>query len=131
MEVKFKKESFYEARLYIGSRRGYNGPVFSQWELNQAVGDFQVLLGDKASAVRVTPTTFQFGTYVEAGWEIAAIQYPRFPKDEVVIKNFMVQLAKHLMEKFDQNRISVSDPEEVVLLEREDAESGPNPGKIS
>lgn len=130
MEVKFKKESFYEARLYIGSRRGYNGPVYSQWELNQAIGDFQLLQStERACAVRITSTTFQFGTYVEAGWEIAAIQYPRFPKDEAVIKRFMVELGQHLMEKFGQNRISLATPEEVVLLERPDAEAGPNPGK--
>lgn len=126
MKLKTRKEKFYEAKLFIGSRRGYDGPTFSQWELNQAICDFQKSNEQGACSVRITPTTFQFGTYVEGGWEVAAVKYPRFPVAECVIRSFIIALAGHLIEKFGQNRISVTTPEEVILLEREDAEDGPN-----
>lgn len=126
----------YQVTIYIGSARGYDGPRFSDHDLITAIGDFQKqneqtpLTGaaDLVS-VTVTPTTYVVRDYVEDGWAIGAIQYPRFPKEEQAILNYMRAMAGYLLSRFDQNRLSLVAPDMTHTIEKEDAESGPSAKK--
>lgn len=121
--MKIKTVPFNEARIYIGSRRHYNGEAFSYTDLRAFLKDFQhERPKELTSPVRITPTAYVFDDYHEAGWEIAVINYPRFPKDNFVIHQFAYDLAAGLLDKFEQNRISIVYPNEIVMLEADDAE---------
>lgn len=102
---------------------GYNGPSFSFEDLRTDIGNYQKKLGLEASnPVRITRTTYVFDSYVEDGYEIALINYPRQDKSEKVLTEFAINLAKYLLERFGQNRMSIVFPTETVMLEVDGAE---------
>lgn len=118
-----KSVPFFEARIYIGSRRKYNGDAFSYADLRAFVGEFQSARdASKANPVRITPTAYVWQDYHEAGWEVAVINYPRHPKAETVLRHFAYELGIGLLNMFEQNRISIVFPDEIVMLEADDAE---------
>ena len=123
MSYHIKKNANYEARIYLGSCLGYNGPQFSFEELRAVIGEFQKSGIDTCNPVRITPTTYVWADYQEAGWEIAVINYPRYPKSHIVLHDFAYNLAALLLEKFQQQRISIVLPDEIVMLEADDAEA--------
>lgn len=104
---------YYEIRLYVGCREGYHGERFGKRELMKAIRDFQAdpppPLADKVS-VRITKCTYQVGDWDEDGWEVAAIDYPRFPKGEPYLAAWFNGLAIHLLAALRQNRITVCSP---------------------
>jgi hypothetical protein len=121
--MRIKKANTFEARLYIGSVQGYHGTPFTFEELKEEVGNLQSESPkEEMIPVRIAPTNFVCGNYSEAGWEIAAINYPRFPKAEALITSFMMELAKRLLVCFNQNRISIIFPNETIMFESEEAE---------
>jgi len=123
LSASIKKLDFYEARIYLGSRRKYNGPAFSYAELRAFIGAHQSEQGlSKANPVRITPTAYVWADYDEPGWEIAVINYPRQPKAHCELASFALDLATALLNNFEQNRISIVFPEEIVMLEADDAE---------
>lgn len=107
----------FEVRLYIGSQAGYGGEVYGVERLRELI---QVQQGTDERAiipVRISPTQFVAGEYVEEGWEVAAINYPRRPKKFSEIYAFMEGLARHLMVTLNQKRVSLVTPETTVMLE--------------
>jgi len=119
MNIKIKNAPHYEARLYIGSRENYDGPAFDVDRLHEVIKDFQNehLVDDVLIPVRVTATTYRAGDYSEDGWEVAVINYPRKPRDRIILESFMFELAQHLLDVLKQNRISVVTPEKIVMFE--------------
>lgn len=110
--------------MFIGSKEGYDGRIFAREELIEKVRQFQKQM-DMVS-VRITPTTYLAGDYVEDGWEIAAINYPRFPKDPTA---FMKNLAIYLISELKQNRISIMTANETFLFESDSAQQNPGDKK--
>jgi hypothetical protein len=109
-----KKVATFEVRIYIGSHYGYTDEKFTFEELKSTIRDFQY---ENTCSVRIAPTTFFVKDYEEQGWEITAINYPRFPKPESEIYDFALGLASTLLEKFKQERISFVTANETVMLE--------------
>ena len=116
--MRIKKANTFEARLYIGSVQGYHGTPFTFEELKQEVGNLQSESPkEEMIPVRIAPTNFVCGNYSEAGWEIAAINYPRFPKAEALITSFWSWLSdcwfvltKIGLASFSQMKLSCSSP---------------------
>lgn len=132
MSYTVKKNRTYEARIYIGSRARYVGPLFTFSELRDAIGKYQHEKGlDVCGPVRITPTTYVWDDYMEDGWEIAVIDYPRHSKCHIVLYDFMYNLAVYLLERFKQNRISIVFPDETVMLESDEAEAKKHKGEES
>ena len=128
MEV--KSTPFDQVSLYIGSKEGYSGQKFSEDDLIQELGVFQANVSqDELCSLRVTPTKFVVKDYIEDGWEVTAINYPRFPKSSEVIYRFMRNLGEHLLKRFKQNRISIVLPkaDRIWMLESEEAEETHRP----
>ena len=124
MSYTVKKNRNYEARIYIGSRARYNGPLFTFSELRAAISKYQHEGGLNAcNPVRITPTTYVWDDYMEEGWEIAVIDYPRQSKSHIVLRDFTFNLAAYLLERFHQNRMSIVFPDEIVMLESDEAET--------
>lgn len=121
VNMKAQMERTYEAKLYLGSKEAYNGREFSFKELTDFIGKFQHER-ELTCPLRITQCHFMFEDYLEKGWEVAVINYPRFPKDTVQLKDFMCDLATDLLEHFNQNRISVVCPDLTHMFERNEAE---------
>lgn len=107
----------FEVRMYVGGREGYDGPTFDADRLRAIIKTQQ---GDDQRALiplRLTPTQFLEGDYVEDGWEIAAINHPRHPKTMTQIYKFMEGLARHLMVTLVQKRIVLTTPSTTIMIE--------------
>lgn len=117
--IREKTATYYEVKLYLGSQRNTDDDdiavFFSEKKLIKAIQEYQKNL--EIIPVRVTKTSYVAGDYSEYGWEVAAINYPRSPRDHKEIESFMKSLAKHLLMEFNQNRISVTTPLEIILYE--------------
>ena len=114
MKMKIKK--FYEARLYIGCYDNKHGR-FSEDELTVAIKEAQEAHKNMIP-VRVTKTKYISGTYYqEEGWEISAINYPRIDTTPTEINNFMASLAGKLLKRFNQHRICIINPNDVIMIE--------------
>ena len=126
----------YWAKIYIGSVRGYNGSKFFDHDVIAAIGEFQkrheaerILDAAELVSVTVTNTTYVVRDYVEDGFEIAAINYPRFPKTNQEIFVYIHALAEFLLNKFEQNRLSLVTPLMTYTFEKDNPEEHPKPIK--
>jgi hypothetical protein len=119
-----------EARIYVGAREGYDGPEVTWERLSRAVADYQgSACASERGCVRVLPAMFHFRDYMEGGYEVGIVDYPRFPIAEGV-ERFARKLAEHLLLTLNQNRVgyALTDPvwgNKFVLLEREGAQENP------
>lgn len=50
---------------------------------------------------------------------LSFINYPRFPADEDVLRNGVLEIAEYLMERMLQNRIVIAFDKDVVMLEKD------------
>ena len=101
----------YEVKLYLGSVESevpISDPVLKEW-LVSSIGAFQEDYKGTTVPVRITDTTFVSDSYVEDGWEVAAISYPRTNHTHKQTLDFMLDLAEHLLGMFGQSRICVLD----------------------
>lgn len=117
----WKSEPTYEISLYLGSRRGYDGPSFMKQDVIDVIQTFQSKWTGNYCTLRITETTFVSGEYQEDGWGIHAIHFPHYPVGIMNAVRFMKQLAKHLLSEFDQNRISVVTPVHTFMFENKNA----------
>lgn len=116
----------YEARLYVGNREGYDGPEFGRERVVQAVRDFQRLSEENVACVRITPCCYVAGQdYLEEGWELAVIQYPRFERPESELDAMMSRLQDHMLRSLRQNRVGLVLPDLTHLQEADQAQEHP------
>lgn len=122
--MKVKNAPSYEARIYIGSRERYDGSkIYTEAEVVSAIEEFQGTFADNGvPPVRITPTRFVHFNYQEQGFELAVINYPRYDIPIRILENFMLELGKFLLKKFNQNKVSVVFPEEIYVFEADDAQ---------
>ena len=107
----------YECKIFMGSvRQGLDGSHFQYQHVTEEIKRFQLANLDTKIAVRITATRFIFAHYSERGFEIAAIQYPRFPLKEHKIWTWMNNLGKHLKEVFEQKSLSIMDSDTIHYL---------------
>lgn len=114
----------YQAHIFIGAAIGYSANKYLYKDLRAAVQEFQIAQKDFCG-VTITDVEFVVGEYVEEGYQISTINYPRFPKDPGFIRTFMISLGNHLLRKMEQNRLSVVFPDYTYMLESPDAEAHP------
>ncbi len=107
----------YECKLFMGSvRDGSQGLPFSEEYLIHEIKYWQSVHVDAKIVIRLTKTKFIYLNYEEEGWELSAIQYPRFPVPTYEIRAGMLRLAEHLMKVFEQKSICVMDHEKVTYF---------------
>lgn len=117
-----KKAVNFSVRLYIGSRERRDGPDISAERIKETIKKYQFMMGEAATPVRLTPTTYLWQDYEEEGWQIGMINYPRKPLGPLTIHEFAMNLAAYLLKAFNQNRITIEFPDETCMLEADDAE---------
>ena len=116
---------YYESRIYIGSI--CHAPLDANLKLFIDILDLWEAIGAEQEKykmvipLRVTKTTFVSGSnYKENGFEIAAINYPRVSATIEDIDEFMLLLARKLLTKFWQRRVSIINPKEIIMLTEEE-----------
>lgn len=102
------------ARIYVGLREGYNGPLHDRAEIQDACQSF---CDDVGLCVTVEDTMFIYKAGRERGVVVECINYPRFPKEPGEIKSTALALAEELRVLCGQNRVSVVFPDETVMVD--------------
>lgn len=116
----------WEAKIYVGQREGYDGPFITEQRVSDAIASYQRAAPEsERGCVRITQTRYQFIDYVELGWEIGLLQYPRFPLDNVSRAKFAKNLAIHLLNELNQNRVGVVSGINTYLYSQDDAQESP------
>ena len=103
----------YTVNIYIGLRAGYGDLHFTTQDVKNICQNFVDKVG---LCVTVTPTSFIYKNGSEDGAIVGLINYPRFPKDEIDIKNTAIKLAEILKDKLSQNRISIVCTDETIMI---------------
>lgn len=117
-----KANPTWEARIYVGSREGYDGAVFDRSRVEAAIAGYQTTAPEQhRGCVRITPTRFQFDKYTEDGWEIGLMDYPRFPVGPENMKVFADNLARHLLVELKQNGVGLVMPHVTMMFRAADA----------
>ena len=116
---------YYESKIYIGSIS--HAPLDANLKLFIDILDLWEVIGAEQEKykmvipLRVTNTTFLSGSnYKENGFEIAAINYPRVSATIEEIDEFMLLLARKLLTRFWQHRVSIVNPKEIIMLTEEE-----------
>lgn len=107
--------------LYIGSKYRYSGPQFTRETLIKAIREFQEEHG--IMCLSLTDVFYLAGDFEEGGWAIRLINYGRFQKSFKERHEYMQELSKYLLHKFNQNRVSLVGPHTTTMWENENAET--------
>lgn len=105
----------YNVQIWVGLREGYTDIVHTIDEVNQICQEY-VKYGD---CVTVTHTQFIYTGGNEPGVIIGYIKYPRFVRTDIEIKNSAIELANIFLDKFKQNRITITTPDSSIMIENE------------
>ncbi len=103
----------YNVQLWVGLKRGYDGPVHT---INEVQKICQNYVNDIGWCVTVTPTTFFYVNGNEPGVVIGMVNYPRFESTPEDITGKAIELGKIMMKKLGQFRVSITTPDETIML---------------
>lgn len=113
MEVYEKRSTTFEYTIWVGLKEGYHGPTHDESEVLQICREYCDEVG---LCVTITPTTFVYPNGVEPGVAVGLINYPRFPKHDTTIEKHALKLARILMTRLGQHRISVVGPRDTIMI---------------
>lgn len=71
-------------------------------------------------SVKVSTSEILFLGQAEPSIDLQFIQYPKFPQDEVLLKNAIVKCVEILMLQLQQNRVVIVFTDETIMLEQSD-----------
>jgi hypothetical protein len=113
----------YEAKIWLGLQKKYDGVYFEIAEVSEVIRNW---CSEKGQCVTITPTNFVYVHGEEPGLQIGFINYPRYPLSQIEIRNRAIELGSLLMNKFDQHRVSITlhpaVPAGTIMLENENLE---------
>lgn len=114
--MKVKKSCNIE--LYIGSKNQDTNQDFTKEELMSEISLFQdehyIMI-----PVCVSPVEFLCGvSYIEKGWKVSVINFPKINAKEKDLNEFMTNLARILLQVFKQNSICVVGSKKTIMVEK-------------
>jgi hypothetical protein len=115
----------WTATMTVGKMIGYSNEKISELFLRKSIAAFQLQRkkdGLISSVVKIQESEIIFEDYTEECWDITVINYPRFPLPTVQLSIFSKDLAKYLLKRLKQNRITICLPNEHWMIESENAE---------
>ena len=107
----------FEAKIWMGLKEGYDGPVHSTVEAQKICRNY---VNDVKLCVTLTPTEFFYVNGEELGVVVGLIQYPRFRISEKEIKEKAIELARIMMKEFKQFRCTVVTSDTTYMLENDE-----------
>ena len=114
--MKVKKS--YNIELYIGSKNEDTDQDFTKEELMSEISLFQdehyIMI-----PVCVSSVEFLCGVrYIEKGWKVSVINFPKINAKEKDLNEFMTNLARILLQVFKQNSICVVGSKKTIMVEK-------------
>ena len=111
----------YEVKIFIGSVDESSKTPFTEDRVISLIGEFQQST-KKILPIRICNTRFISGLdYRELGWELSAINFPKINcwgrSYKKFITKYMNDLAKFLISKLNQKRVSVVSPKRTYIHE--------------
>lgn len=114
----------FTASITIGLTRMYSEKNITELEFKKALLNAQKAIKTQYKielSAKVCPCTILFLGQDEPSMEINFIQYPKFPQEESVLKNTIVELTKMMMLDLEQNRVVIVFTDETIMLEQSEA----------
>lgn len=112
-----KEVNTFTAQIYMGLTRFYTTECVDYTKVETSVCKF---CDEAKIGVTMEKIQFIYPGSMEHGARISLINYPRFPREEEDIKGIALKLAWQLLNKYDQNRLSIVFPRTTVMLERDE-----------
>jgi len=113
MEIHYAET--FTATIYCGFKPGYDGMEdYESMSLAEVV--CQEYCNKYGAGFTIEPTKFIYTNGRENGVKIGLINYPRFPKRPIEIKNIAIQIAAELKEVFKQHRVSIVCSDETIMI---------------
>lgn len=109
-----KKVKTYTATIYCGTRAGYTEEICDGKDLYDYC---QAYCNTHGLCISVSPVDFIYTDGNEQGFAITLINYPRFPSTRKAIREHAFEIAKRLLWRMNQNRISVVCSDKTYMLE--------------
>ena len=106
----------YKCNIYIGLKEGYDGIQHSISELYEFLQEY---CNEVGLCVTVTPTKYIYRDGRENGAIIGLINYPRYPKTDIEIRQLTSDIAVELLDRFNQYRCTVEYPDSSFTLDNE------------
>lgn len=109
-----KTTKSYNVQIWVGRRNRYTDDYFTIEYVKEIINEY---IKEVKDCVTVTPTHFYYVDGDEPGVIVGWINYPRFPRDPEEIKARAFNLGNRLMTMLNQERISITTPDETYMLE--------------
>ena len=123
MKIKRATTEPFFASITIGAMHGYTNDKIFEKDIIEFIQTHQERLIEELHlylSVCLSECKIILSGQVEPHYKLSFINYPRFPSMTEIMRKEVEELAKALMEKFDQNRIVIEFPEETVMFEQSD-----------
>ena len=114
----------FTASITIGLTRIYSKINITELEFKKALLNAQKAIKKQYKielSAKVSSCEILFLGQDESSMELEFIQYPKFPQEESVLKNAIVELTKMMMLELEQNRVVIVFTDETIMLEQSDA----------
>ena len=114
LQISTKSVKTHTAEIYLGFREAYSSVVHG---MKEARAICQEYCDEVGLCVSIKPVEYIYTNGNEPGCSITIINYPRFESTPEKIKERAIDLAKVLLEKFNQIRISIVFSDETIMIE--------------
>jgi len=111
-----KRVPSFNVQIWCGLRIGYTDTIHALDDVRVICDEF---IDDFKDCVTITPTEYRYVDGYEPGVIVGYIQYPRFIREPEEIIGRALNLAQRLMIRLGQNRVTVTTPDESIMLELE------------
>ncbi|MCK9576360.1 MAG: hypothetical protein WC979_00435 [Candidatus Pacearchaeota archaeon] len=112
------EKTFY-ANIYCGFRAGYTDVYANIVDARKIVEEY---LNKEIFGTTMTPTWFHYPGGREPGVIVGLIQYPRFHKDEQLIRYQALMTAHKLRKGLQQERVTVVFSDYTAMITEDDTE---------
>lgn len=113
----------FTAQATIGLKKRYTTDIISIDVFKETLLKLQKIILEKYKvklSIKIRQCEIFFLGQDEPSVELEFIQYPKFPQEESVLKNAIVELAKMMMLELEQNRVVIVFTDETIMLEQSD-----------
>lgn len=110
----------FTATITIGLEIGYSKKVYNKESLIYELQEYQKQRIDEANiylSASVSECNIVLSGQYEKHLKIEFINYPKFPLEVEVLKEEIIKLGLHLLNKRQQNRTVIVFPDETIMLE--------------
>ncbi len=110
----------FKAQVAFGLHKGYSNELIDLHSFKQELLEAQIEVKNKVEVLlsaKLRQCEILFLGQQEPSIELEFIQYPKFPKDEEILKKAILSLTEILMQKLEQNRVVIVFSDETIMLE--------------